>query len=77
MRCITGTNGAIGIDDDFKMKPVLDQDNAAWCIGFAGITDKLVMIAKACMAITHCHYKRSIDNGKTGYIIPAALCQRC
>ena len=34
-------DGAIGINDDFKMKPVLDQDNAAWCIGFAGITDTL------------------------------------
>ena len=75
MRCITGADGAIDINDDFKMKPILDQDNAAWRIGFAGIANQLVLIGKARMTITHCHGERAIGNGKTGYIIPAASCQ--
>ena len=44
MSCITGADGAIGINYDLKMKPVLDQDNATWRIGFAGIANNLVLI---------------------------------
>ena len=75
MRLVSTTNGTTGVNNNFKMQTIIDEDHRVQRICRAGMTNKLAGICQCGGIGTSRNLQGAIDNRQAGHVIPACRCQ--